>query len=65
MTTLVIGDDLLLCIGNQAALALWTSHHAVKRLGELVHTNRALAATCGEDRGFVHEVCKISSRESR
>ena len=65
VTTLVVGDDLLLCIGNQAALALRTSHHAVKRLGELVHTNRALAATCGEDRRLVHEVRKISSRESR
>ena len=65
MTTLVVGDDLLLCIGNQAALALWAGHHAIKRLGKLVHANGALAATCGEDRRLVHEVREISSRESR
>ena len=65
MATLVVGNDLLLCIGDQAALALWAGHDAIECLCELVHANRALAPTCGEDRSFIHKVGKISSRESR
>ena len=64
MTTLVVRNDLLLCIGNQAALALWASHHAIQRLGELIHADGALAATCGKNRRFIHEICEVCARES-
>ncbi len=64
MATFVIRDDLLLWLGDEAALPLWASHNAIQRLGKLIHANHALTAARSKDCRFVHEVRKVSARES-
>ena len=64
MTTFVIRDDLLLRLSDKTALPLWASHDAIQRFGKLIHANHALATARSKDCRFIHEVRKVSARES-
>ena len=65
VTGLVVRDDLLLLVGDQAALALRTGDDAVDGLFELDHVDLLLAVTRGEQRGLVDEVGEVGAGEAR
>ena len=64
VAALVVGDDLLLLLGDDAAPALRSGDHAVDRLVELGHADGLLVAARGQDGGLVDEVREIGAREA-
>ena len=62
---LVVRDDLLLVLGDQAALALGTGDDAVDGLFELDHVDLLAAVARGQQRGLVHEVREVGAGEAR
>ncbi len=62
---LVIGGCALRFLADHGRLALRTHEDLVLRVLEVLHLDDALATTCGEQRGLVHEVREIGAREAR
>ena len=65
VTALVVRDDALLALGDEAAAALGTGHHAVDRLFELRQADELEVVARREQRGLVHEVGEVGAGEAR
>ncbi len=61
VATLVVGDDLLLLLGERERLALESHQHAVARGVEVFAVHLAGAPANGEERSFVDEVREIGA----
>src|SRR5450755_1541766 len=64
VSNLVIRDDRLLSVGNQAALALGTRHDAQNGLIELRLADHALPIARRQQRGLVQQAGKVSAGET-
>ncbi len=65
MADLVMGDDVALLLGQDAALALEPADHAVDRLVEVGHVHGVLALARGEERRLVDDVGEVGARHAR
>src|SRR5213594_692157 len=65
VTRLVVGDDLLLLLGDAAALALGARDDTRDRLLQLVHADHLLVGAGGKDRGLVDQVRQVRATEAR
>ena len=65
VTALVVRDQPALFLVHDARLPLGTGHHAVDGLLDLLHRDRLLGATRGEQRGLVDHVRQVGTREAR
>ena len=65
VTALVVGDDRLLGVADDAALALRAGHDALERLAELAGADDLLVAPRGEDGRLVDEVGQVRAARSR
>ncbi len=65
VAALVVGDDRLLRVRDDPALALRAGHDPLEGLLELRHPDDLLVAPGGEDRGLVDEVREVGAREAR
>ena len=64
MAALVVGDDGLLLVADDAALALRAGHDALQRLAELRRADGLLVAARGQDGGLVDEVGEVRAGEA-
>ena len=64
VTRLVVGDDPLLLVGDDAALALRAGDDPLDRVLELHHVDGLLAVTRGQQRRLVHQVGQVGAGES-
>ena len=65
VAALVIGRQLLLAVGHDAALALGAGDDAIDRFLELGHADRLLVAPRREDGALVDQVGQVGAREAR
>ena len=59
VSSLMVGDNLLLFLANNATLALWPRDHPVHRLIELRHLDFLLTAARSENSAFIDQVRQV------